>query len=159
MNWEMGSTIAAWLSIAVGFVIYIYRRGKKDGEINVQLTQLTYKIDEHICHKGDYVLSTRCGELSGMCQDGVETTTNTFENQVTLIHSRLNAMDSKRDDAAEDRNRRFEKLGDNVAEIKDKLTDEMSEINKAVAGLTAGVEGYQQSLSLILKKHLGSSKT
>lgn len=155
----MGGTIAAWLSIAIGFVIYIYRRGNKDGEINTQLIQLTSKVDEHICNANTYVLKTRCDELSDICQENVETTTSAFEKQVTLIHSRLNAMDSKRDSAGIDRNQRFEKLGDNVSEIKDNLTSEMTEIKEAVAGLKSGVDSYQQSLSLIIKKHMESSKS
>lgn len=153
MNLEASGVLAAWVSIVGGFIVYIYRRGKTDATVLARLEQLEEEVD-----KGDFITEERCKEIQSGHRTKIKTTTLSFEDQLQLIHTRLTAMDDKREDASYDRNQRFEGLETNVVRIKDKLTDEISEVKESLAGIGASVEGFQHSLTILLKTHVEKGK-
>lgn len=150
MDWEAGGTLAAWVSIVAGFIVYIYRRGKTDATVNVRLKQL----EEDQIDENHFVTEKRCKEIQETHKSNIKTTTVSFEDQLHLIYDRLSAMDDKRDDAVSGRNRRFEGLENNVTRIKDKLTDELSEVKESLASVDASVSGLQDSFTILLTNHL-----
>jgi hypothetical protein len=141
MDWPMWSTIAAWVSIVLGLVGYIYFRGKKDGAINERISA----IEQVRRHDDQLVTVAEFDRRHVDCKDELEKTVKSFKLEVSSIHNRLDAMDRKREVAGSKRN---EQLG--------KLYDQQGDMRSTLAGVSSSVASMQKTFDLLLENYLKS---